>query len=232
MNYRNEARVKNQQRGRKMDNSVIDDFTAERQRFDRMMLGIHTSMPGIIESFDSATNLVSVKPAIKMKIAKPGETVSFLDLPVIRNVPICLAQSKQAGLYITVPIKTGDECLLVFSERSIDNFVKSGGVSFPAEGNKQVSPRHHDITDAICIPGVFTVPTALSSWNQDAIEVRNTAGTVKLSISSSKVTITGDLEVTGKVDVVGDVKAGTISLKTHIHGGVMTGLASTAVPTP
>jgi phage baseplate assembly protein V len=38
--------------------------------------------------------------------------------------------------------------------------------------------------------------------------------------------------ISGNIEVTGDVKAGTVSLKTHIHPGVQTGSGSTGTPTP
>lgn len=42
----------------------------------------------------------------------------------------------------------------------------------------------------------------------------------------------GDINIDGEVNASGDVKSGTISLQTHVHGGVSSGTSSTAPPTP
>jgi len=53
-----------------------------------------------------------------------------------------------------------------------------------------------------------------------------------------KLYVDGDVEITGKIDVTGDVTcaadviASDISLVTHTHGGVLTGVANTAGPNP
>lgn len=66
-----------------------------------------------------------------------------------------------------------------------------------------------------------------------------TLGSVKLTLSSSGVSINGNLSVTGTVAATGnistsggDVKAQTVSLQTHVHSGVFPGTSSTAPPTP
>ncbi len=51
-------------------------------------------------------------------------------------------------------------------------------------------------------------------------------GGMTLILADGKLTLNGDIEVTG------DVVAGTISLKNHIHGGVNTGPDDTDPPTP
>ncbi|MBP0492157.1 phage baseplate assembly protein [Roseomonas indoligenes] len=55
--------------------------------------------------------------------------------------------------------------------------------------------------------------------------VKITAGT-KLEIDAPLVTLTGRMEAAG------DVKAGTISLQNHVHGGVQRAAAQTDAPTP
>jgi phage baseplate assembly protein V len=49
---------------------------------------------------------------------------------------------------------------------------------------------------------------------------------------SGKLTITGDVEVSGKIDAVGEVKSGSIGLTSHKHGGVQTGGGTTSTPVP
>jgi len=48
--------------------------------------------------------------------------------------------------------------------------------------------------------------------------------------SGGKVMISGDVEVTGNITTTGDVKAGTVSLKNHKHGGIYVGGSLTQVP--
>lgn len=50
-------------------------------------------------------------------------------------------------------------------------------------------------------------------------------------LSSSGIATKGDISQTGKITASGDVKAGTISLQSHVHGGVYTGTSSTSTPT-
>jgi phage baseplate assembly protein V len=44
--------------------------------------------------------------------------------------------------------------------------------------------------------------------------------------------ITGKLQIAGDIIATGDVKSGTVNLKTHVHGGVQTGPGTSAPPTP
>jgi phage baseplate assembly protein V len=73
-------------------------------------------------------------------------------------------------------------------------------------------------------------PAPSGSGNQRIIELEAGGsyvikiGAKTLTVNDSKLTFNGDIEVTG------DVKAGSISLKTHVHGGVQAGGAQTQQP--
>jgi len=49
-------------------------------------------------------------------------------------------------------------------------------------------------------------------------------------VATGNVNVTGDVRVSGDLNVSGDVVAGDISLKTHVHGGVMGGSGTTGPP--
>lgn len=139
------------------------------------------SMPGIVEEFDAETNLVKVTPAIKAKISVDGK-VEYKKLPLILKVPVVIPCAQNAGLCLTIPIKKGDDCLLIFSDRMIDNFVKDGTVNGPVSpeccggDNKTSEPRMHHLTDAVCIPGILSIPTKIPNWNPEHMELRTKDG--------------------------------------------------------
>ena len=230
------------------DKRILTPESEQSVLFDRMMLNVNTAIPGSIIEFDSSNCLATVKPAIKMKVVVPNKSgvleVSYLDLPDIACVPVCLPHSMSGGLFITVPIKVGDPCLLVFSQRDISNFVQFGANQPPSIGASPAtsSVRHHDMTDAICIPGLTNLKNTIPDWNQSAVEVRNSAGTVKISVETSKITaISGStsmeisnsgINITGSVVVDGEVTANNIPLSTHIHSGVTVGGGNTGTPVP
>jgi hypothetical protein len=232
-----------------MDKSCIDEATAQRVAFSRLALGLCTAIPGKVMDFDPTTNLAKVQPAIRMHLTNSSGAASYIPLPVIENVPICLPHSMTGGLYLTVPILAGDLGLIIFSQRAIDNVVQFGGLQNPLA---TIEDRHHDLTDAMFLPGLSTVPEALGSWNQAAVEIRNTAGTVKLSITATGLVLTASdgtntttmtltptgVVVTGagsggEVTVTGEVTAkqggADITLSTHTHSDPQGG--NTGAPT-
>jgi phage baseplate assembly protein V len=55
-------------------------------------------------------------------------------------------------------------------------------------------------------------------------------GSAVLELSGSKIKITGDVEVTGKITSTGLIKGGNVTLQTHVHGGVQSGGSNTGQP--
>jgi hypothetical protein len=215
-----------------MDKRLMDEAAQQRAAFSRMMLSVNTAIPGVIEAWNATTCLATVRPAIRLKVQRDNQT-QYMDLPAVENVPACLPHSAAAGLFVTVPVRVGDSCLLIFAQRAIDNFVQYGGIQNPMTGENPAlsEPRHHSLTDAIFIPNILTVPHAIENWADDAIVVRNAAGTVKLAVKSDAVYITGDVHVTGNITATQEITAGTIPLSTHKHTGVQTGGGTTGGPT-
>ena len=169
--------------------------TEIRETIERASMRINTAIPGIIESFDSLTQTVSVTPAIKMRVWIDNEE-SYVQYPKIINVPLVFPGVKTNGFFITMPVSPGDECLLIFSQRAIDNWHDKGDIQTPEEG---VGSRHHDLTDAFAILAPVSLPNVVLNYNQNDLELRNRDGSVKITLSDGGITITGNLTVSGSI---------------------------------
>lgn len=133
---------------------------------------LYTCLPGEIQSYDPSLKKASVKPLLKRQMSN-GDV---LDRPVIVNVPVVFTGSNSA--IISVPLKKGDGCLLVFSQRSIDTWLDLGGDLLPND------PRQFDISDAICIPGLFSFASTGRVPSGDGIEIYNDSGNVEIQGNS------------------------------------------------
>lgn len=173
------------------DWNVTSPSEAFGMQFDRMAGKIRCALPGIIQSFDAATQTATVQPAIKMKV-NLGDGVKQLDLPVIFNVPVVIPYAQTAGLLLTLPIKPGDECLLIFADRSIDNFTQAGGMqpTVSTASEDTTTPRSHSLADAICIPGIISNPQAVPDYNEEHIELRDRERKQYISLGPDGITIT------------------------------------------
>lgn len=109
------------------------------------LLEINTCIPAVIDSYDSTTRTAEVIPAIK-RTKMDGSFISRATLP---DVPVVFPYNGSKG--ITYPLETGSPCLLVISQRSIDDWVLTKGETEPKDA------RLHDINDAFCIAGIGSV---------------------------------------------------------------------------
>ena len=105
-----------------------------------------------MESFDPATQTVTVRPAFRTK-RKDGADVP---LPLIRDVPVFFPGSRTSAL--TFPIFPGDECLLIFADACIDGWFETGTATQPPSG------RMHDWSDAFAFVGFRSKPNALQNF--------------------------------------------------------------------
>lgn len=128
---------------------MLPEFTqAIRKNITHMINGIHTSFPGKIEKYDPEKNLANVQPIMKYK--KPNGDI--LDYPLLTGVPVWFPQVFGQKATIAYPVKEGDECLVVIAERPIDYWL------FEKETKTDLM---FDLTEAVCIPGLFAKPNPL-----------------------------------------------------------------------
>jgi len=149
---------------------------------------LHTCLPAKIVTIDYEQQKATVQPLIKERNrdAKANDK-GLQDMPVIQGVPV-IFPSANTGI-LTFPIKAGDIVLVVFSERSVDNFVFSDGVN-PVDPDDF---RKHNYTDAFCIAGLYPFKKALGIHPSDAVLRMNvdTANECKIALApSGDVTIT------------------------------------------
>lgn len=183
---------------------------------------LRVAMPGIIQSFDPDAVTCTVLPAIYGQRLRDDGTLVSEELPIIPDVPVVFPRG--GGCSLTFPVKPGDECLLVFSDRCIDFWWQSGGVQEP------VDPRQHDLSDAFAIVGPQSQAQKISGISTTAAQFRSDDGSTYFEINpttkriklvapggfdvisphstfSEKVTITGLLTWMG--GMVGSLASGT-----------------------
>lgn len=171
------------------------------------------AIPGIIQSFDAAKQTATVQPAITENIKIGNRDAQAMNLPILSDVPV---QFPRAGGYsVTFPVKSGDECLLVFADMCIDGWWQSGGVQ------NQMERRRHDLSDAIAIIGITSVPNAVTDYSTDAFQARSDDGSTYIEIKTPNIKIVA-------TDVT--IEASTVNIKaplTTIDGNlVVTGEAT------
>jgi hypothetical protein len=110
------------------------------------MTNVHTSFPGVVESYDPASRRADIQPSLKRKMPD-GE---FLAWPVIPNVPVRFPGTKKYAFHF--PLEKGDEVEVTVCERSTDAWRASGGKDIE-DGDL----RRFALTDCYCSPGLQPV---------------------------------------------------------------------------
>lgn len=188
---------------------------------------IRTCIPVEVESFDSSTMTVNVKPLIKgIRFVEEGQRTNLTtgeiglidnyELPSILGLPVSLMLQGDIG--ITIPIVAGNQGLAMVSDRDIRLWKSSRAIS------NQASLRLFNINDSFFLP---FLPQGVEDYNNNSVEIRN--GSTKLEVSSDSVNITGDLLVDGETTLTGDLSingnttitgnlvVNGIDFSTHIH---------------
>lgn len=129
---------------------------------DKTLIGMNICLPAKIVSYDKATQYATVQVQLKQK--RNGVLVNR---PPIPNVPVKHPRANGGKAFIHMPLKTGDDVTLVFSQRSLDNWKTQGGMQDPAD------PRKFNFTDAYALIGGSSIPDAFSPTTDDSIEIVN-----------------------------------------------------------
>lgn len=116
---------------------------------------LHTSIPAVVLSYDRTTQRATVQPVVRFsrRDAETGERVTY-QAPPIANCPVAWPSSGSASL--TWDLANGDPCVLVFSERSLDEWLTTGEID-----NEPADPRRHHLSDAVVFPGARSFADAL-----------------------------------------------------------------------
>lgn len=189
-----------------------------------LQAGIWTALPGIIQSFNAAKKTCTVQPAIQAQRTLEDFSTEWVTLPLLVDCPVQFPGG--GGATLTFPLKSGDECLVVFASRCIDAWWQSGGVQVQAE------LRMHDLSDGFVVPGVSSVPKVQPAISTTRAELRTDDGTAKVSIDvTSKeidVTTTGTATVTAAtINLNGTLIINGQAYLAHEHTGVATGGSNT-----
>lgn len=146
---------------RSQQQATANDETAADERIASALKDVHTSLPGVIVSFNKDKQTAQVQPLIKRIFYEKGA----VNLPVCVDVPVHFP--KAGGFCITMPVKAGDECFLCFFERAIDNWFANGGVQEPSEY------RLHDYSDGYAIVGLSNSRESIVNFNATDVEIRS-----------------------------------------------------------
>ena len=183
---------------------------------DNIISKMYCSLPAIISSVNYENQTLEANPVTIMRKVDDSGKVTDFKLPMLIDVPF---QCYKGGNYsITVPIKEGDECLIVFTDVDFSAWWQNGGFNFAEHGFR------HAYSNAMAIVGFSSEINAIPEYNPNAVEIRNFDGTQKISVSpeginikSAKITLDGNVTITGTSDLKGTTTIQGKEFLSHAH---------------
>jgi hypothetical protein len=169
--------------------SSLDGF------LDSFARRLHTAYPASVVAYDPEKKTCTVKVHYADFYASDGDEPIREDWPPIEDVPVLFPRG--GGFSITWPLAKNDPVLLVFCERSIDQW-------FGGNGAEDISPEllvTHDASDCIAIPGLFPSKAAEGTADDANLILSHADGAVDL-----RLTPEGEIQA-----VASAVRLGTLS---------------------
>jgi phage baseplate assembly protein gpV len=165
-------------------------------------VSLWTAMPGVIQSFntDKPNTITAVITLSVIGVTQNSEG-TYSNQPPIQLYDVPVVFPRGGGCSLTFPLKSGDECLVVFAARCIDSWWQSGGVN-----NVPMEPRLHDLSDGFCIPGPYSQPNVISNISTTDVQLRSNDGNAFIGLNPTIHNIT--INTTGNV---GATISGTLS---------------------
>jgi hypothetical protein len=214
----------------------VSDLDVQEWALQNALGNLHTCMPAeVVRVHEGAhkRQFVDVLPGL-MRTA-PNEDGELVDeaLPVLPMVPVGYYQG--GGFFISVPLKPGDVVLVVFAERSMDQWLevaKKGGQRAINPGDVSM----HSLEGAIALPcGPAPRSALLANVSATDLVIAHDSG-ARIHLSPLGVIHAGDdagaefVALAGKVATELDrIKTDLTKLKTAIGAGfVAVGIAAAA----
>lgn len=134
----------------------------------KIAANLRVAMPAIIKKYDFKTQAADVQIDIK-ELYFDG---SYSDYPMISGVPVIFLRA--GGASITMPVKVGDGCLIVFLDRDARSWLlgSSGGVP--------QSRRVHHLSDAVAIIGLSPFSKVSAAENNEDVLLQFSDSKIRL----------------------------------------------------
>jgi len=173
------------------------EFTQEiKDLVHDIMEEMHTALIGRVVAFDTDKCEVDVQPIGRIKTNS-----GYIDYPTLYRVPVFFMQG--GGAAITYPVKNGDNCLLLFSEQTLEAW---------RNDTASTTDLKHDLNNAIALVGMSRIPSrsVKEATERDAVIIDRNG--MKIIVNPSGVDIVGNVTVNGNLTVSGALIGGS-----HAH---------------
>lgn len=183
---------------------------------------LNTSYPARIVEFYPETQTADIQIAIESFVNTPEAMYHPQELAIVYGAPVFFPQC--SGYAITFPIKVGDDCLAVFTQRGYDHWLYDNKMEagLNAAGKPTASHmRGYSKTDAIVYVGINPMAKKIESFSPDNLEIRSKDMTQFISIrpdGTMEVTTPNSLTINAGTVVVNTQTATVNADKTTVNG--------------
>lgn len=184
---------------------------------------------GFIEEFHPEDLTAIVRLAQKKTIGQNQDGTQQ-----VRDYALISAKVCYSSPYMTYPLKQGDECLVLFSDTELESWFITG------EALPEGYPRMHDITDAVVIAGIRSMPKMIEILESAlhlfyyGVDIQLKGNELVINApfqtlnAASQITLNApDVNVTGNLNVAtgysGLVPCGAATLT--VTNGIITGVS-------
>lgn len=163
---------------------------------------LNTHAIATIESFDPENQTCVAKINYdKMLFVRDSAGVykpTAVKYPILTDVPVVFLNGGKAGL--TMPVKKGDQALIVFNDRDFSNWNEGANSGFVA------SLRMHSLSDGIAIVGLHRKTAKISGFDSENPNLYNDKAGVK--VTPQKVKVYNDVNSLGPLlqELITDIK--------------------------
>lgn len=145
------------------------------------------------------------------------------EYPILVDCPVVIMSGGTANL--TFPIAKGDNCILLFNDRDIDNWFQAGNTTLA-----NATARLHSFSDAIALVGLKALNQSIESYDTERARLQNGqayvgVGTEKIKVANDSTTLNTLLQ-----DLLTELQDLTSQLSTLTVTGVTAGGGVSSVP--
>ena len=128
---------------------------------------------------------------------------------ILKEYPLIYAKVCYCNPFLTYPLQQGMECILLFNDREIETWFINGG------SNIQAYPRMHDLSDAIAIVGIRSLPQMIQIltdclhlfYGQSDLQIKNES----INLNTGTLNITGNTAQSGDMNITGTITAANLN---------------------
>lgn len=152
-------------------------------------LNLNCHAVGTIQSFNPVNQTVSATINYKKTFLKRNSQSGLYDIilsdyPILLDCPALILSGGPCAL--TFPIAKGDECLIFFNDRDIDNWFAGSSTSEPA------TARLHSLSDGFALVGPRNQNRSLSGYDAARALLKDYVGGAKVGVGGEKVLVGND----------------------------------------